>query len=52
MGDPECQTILPLLKTDFLEIVSSCCNQKLAKQSIEWDKKKYVHCIMLKRISR
>ena len=46
MGDPECQTILPLLKTDFLEIVSSCCNQKLAKQSIEWDKKKSM-CIVL-----
>ena len=25
MGDPECQTILPKLKSDLLEIFLSCC---------------------------
>ena len=24
MGDPECQTILPRLKTDFLKVINSC----------------------------
>ena len=29
MGDPECQTILPLLESDFLELILSCCGEKL-----------------------
>ena len=29
MGDPECQTILPKLKSDLLDIFLSCCNEKL-----------------------
>ena len=29
MGDPECQTILPILDTDFAEIILACCNKKL-----------------------
>ena len=36
MGDPECQTILPRLKTDFFEIILSTINQKLNKVSIDW----------------
>ena len=31
MGDPECQTILPKLKTDLLEILLSCCDKKLSE---------------------
>ena len=31
MGDPECQTILPKLKTDLIEILLSCCDKKLDK---------------------
>ena len=27
MGDPECQTILPKLKTDLIEIFLSCCEK-------------------------
>ena len=30
MGDPECQTILPKLKTDLAEILEACCDRKLA----------------------
>ena len=29
MGDPECQTILPKLNTDFSEIINSCVNKNL-----------------------
>ena len=31
MGDPECQTILPLLKNDFLDLIESCINGNLKK---------------------
>ena len=27
MGDPECQTILPKLETDLIEIIKSCCEK-------------------------
>ena len=40
MGDPECQTILPELKTDFFEIVESIVNQKLDQLIIDWDDSK------------
>mgnify|MGYP006102290039 CR=1 FL=1 len=46
MGDPECQTILPKLKTDLLEIFLSCCNEKLNETEIEWHNKKSL-CIVL-----
>ncbi len=46
MGDPECQTILPLLKSDLLELFYSCCKQKLNKHKIKWHKKKSM-CIVL-----
>ena len=41
MGDPECQTILPKLKTDLFEIIEACVNKNLDKIDIEWfeDKK-------------
>ena len=46
MGDPECQTILPKLETDFTEILLSCCNTKLSEIDIKWNKKKSL-CIVL-----
>ena len=46
MGDPECQTILPKLKSDLLEIFLSCCNEKLNEIKIEWHNKKSL-CIVL-----
>ena len=46
MGDPECQTILPKLKTDLLDIIESCCNEELNKVEIEWYDKKSL-CIVL-----
>ncbi len=46
MGDPECQTILPLLKTDLFEIFDACCNENLENLNIEWSKEKSL-CIVL-----
>ena len=44
MGDPECQTILPLLATDLLDLILSCCDETLERQDIYWEeKKKYVY---------
>ena len=46
MGDPECQTILPKLKTDLFEIINACCNENLKNINIEWHDKKSL-CIVL-----
>ncbi len=46
MGDPECQTILPRLKSDFFEIINSCCNKTLKNTNIEWHNNKSL-CIVL-----
>jgi len=46
MGDPECQTLLPKLKTDFYEILNACCENKLDKIKIEWTKQKSL-CVVL-----
>jgi len=46
MGDPECQTILPKLKSDLLEIFLSCCNEKLNETEIVWHNKKSL-CIVI-----
>ncbi len=40
MGDPECQTILPRIKTDFLEIIEATIEEKLNKLNINWDNSK------------
>jgi phosphoribosylamine---glycine ligase len=36
MGDPECQTILPKLKTDLVEIINACVNKNLKLIKLEW----------------
>ena len=46
MGDPECQTILPRLKSDLVKIINSCCDETLDKTSIEWEDKKSL-CVVL-----
>ena len=46
MGDPECQTILPKLETDFIEIIKNCCEKKLEQTKIKWNKKKSL-CVVL-----
>ena len=46
MGDPECQTILPKLKSDLMEILLSCCNEKLDETIIKWHNKKSL-CVVV-----
>ena len=46
MGDPECQTILPMLQTDLAEIFMSCCENKLSKIKVKWNIKKSL-CVVL-----
>ena len=46
MGDPECQTILPLLKNDFIEVLNNCLNGTLEKINLEWKNEKSI-CVVL-----
>ena len=46
MGDPECQTILPKLKTDIADIFLACCKGKLNQIDIQWHNKKSL-CIVM-----
>ena len=46
MGDPECQTILPLLKTDLIDVCNACCDENLESLNIEWKEEKSL-CIVL-----
>ena len=46
MGDPECQTILPKLKTDILEIFLACCEKRLKEVDINWLEKKSL-CVVI-----
>ena len=46
MGDPECQTILPKLKTDLTDIFLACCDRKLNQIEIEWLNKKSI-CVVV-----
>ena len=46
MGDPECQTILPKLKTDIIDILIACCEGRLSDIDINWLNKKSL-CIVL-----
>ena len=46
MGDPECQTILPRVETDFADIIYACVNQNLSSVDIQFSNKKTI-CIVL-----
>ena len=46
MGDPECQTILPLLKNDLLDTIIKCVDGKLNEIEINWKNKKSI-CIVV-----
>ncbi len=46
MGDPECQTILPRLRTDISDIFLACCEEKLNDVNIKWSSQKSL-CIVV-----
>ena len=46
MGDPECQVILPRLKTDILKIINNAINNKLKKIKIKWKKEKSMTIVL------
>ena len=46
MGDPECQTILPTLKTDLMDILISCCDGTLNQSKIDFSESKSI-CVVL-----
>ena len=36
MGDPETQVVLPLLKTDFLDVLEAVIEHRLEQLQVEW----------------
>ena len=46
MGDPECQVILPRLKTDLVKIIKKTTENKLNKINIEWRKTKCMTIVL------
>ena len=46
MGDPECQVILPRLKTDIVQIFLDAVTNKLSKTFIRWKKEKSMTIVL------
>ena len=46
MGDPECQTIIPKLKTDLVEVLNACVNKNLKSINLDWHEDKCL-CVVL-----
>jgi phosphoribosylamine--glycine ligase len=46
MGDPECQVILPRLKTDLIKIINDTVANKLNKTKIKWRKNKSMTIVL------
>ena len=46
MGDPECQVILPRLKTDLVNIIVNAVANKLNKTKIKWKKDKSMTIVL------
>ena len=49
MGDPECQVILPRLKTDLMRVIHYSVNNKLEKVKIAWKKEKSMTIVLCSR---
>ena len=46
MGDPECQVIMPRLKTDLFKIINYCLKDKLKNLKIYWKKYKCMTIVL------
>ncbi len=46
MGDPECQVILPRLRTDIVKIILNAVNNKLKNINIKWRKEKCMTIVL------
>ncbi len=46
MGDPECQVILPRLKTDLVKVIQNTINNNLFKTKIIWQNKKCMTIVL------
>ena len=46
MGDPECQVIMPRLKTDLVKILNAAIENKLNKIKIEWNRNKCMTAVI------
>ena len=46
MGDPECQAILPRLKTDLLKIMLKASENKLKNINLKWKKEKSMTIVL------
>jgi phosphoribosylamine---glycine ligase len=46
MGDPECQVILPRLKTDLVKIIKNSVTNKLKETKIQWKKDKSMTIVL------
>ncbi len=46
MGDPECQVILPRLKTDLIKIIKNTINDRLKNVKIKWRKQKSMTIVL------
>ena len=46
MGDPECQVILPRLKTNLFNIINMSLSNKLKRLKIKWNKSKCMTVVL------
>ncbi|MDB9760513.1 phosphoribosylamine--glycine ligase [Pelagibacteraceae bacterium] len=46
MGDPECQVIMPRIKTDLVKILNAALDNKLNKIKIKWNKNKCMTTVL------
>jgi len=48
-GDPECQPLIFLLKSDLLKILNNCIDKKLNKTRIKWKKEYAISVVMVNK---